>query len=60
MNKNFLCISLGVAKTSWRITVRQLESMIRLSEGMARMYCQDTVRLVLFCITVRTSTRRLP
>ncbi|CAB3979404.1 zygotic DNA replication licensing factor mcm6-B-like [Paramuricea clavata] len=34
----------GVAKTSWRITVRQLESMIRLSEGMARMYCQDTVQ----------------
>ncbi|XP_002733704.1 zygotic DNA replication licensing factor mcm6-B [Saccoglossus kowalevskii] len=34
----------GVTKSSWRITVRQLESMIRLSEGMARMYCQDEVQ----------------
>ncbi|XP_046846761.1 DNA replication licensing factor MCM6-like [Xenia sp. Carnegie-2017] len=34
----------GVAKTSWRITVRQLESMIRLSEAMARMFCQDMVQ----------------
>ena len=33
----------GTTKTSWRITVRQLESMIRLSEAMARMYCQDEV-----------------
>ena len=33
----------GAAKSSWRITVRQLESMIRLSEGMARMHCQDEV-----------------
>ncbi|KAK3879373.1 hypothetical protein Pcinc_016051 [Petrolisthes cinctipes] len=34
----------GVAKSSWRITVRQLESMIRLSEGMARMHCSDEVQ----------------
>lgn len=34
----------GVAKSAWRITVRQLESMIRLSEGMARMHCCDEVR----------------
>ena len=34
----------GAAKSSWRITVRQLESMIRLSESMARMHCQDEVR----------------
>eukprot|EP00058_Branchiostoma_floridae_P017531 XP_002603019.1 hypothetical protein BRAFLDRAFT_123986 [Branchiostoma floridae] len=34
----------GVSKSSWRITVRQLESMIRLSEAMARMYCQDEVQ----------------
>ena len=34
----------GTAKSAWRITVRQLESMIRLSEGMARMYCQDEVQ----------------
>uniref|UniRef100_A0A8C7E3R1 DNA replication licensing factor MCM6 n=1 Tax=Naja naja TaxID=35670 RepID=A0A8C7E3R1_NAJNA len=33
----------GVTKSSWRITVRQLESMIRLSEAMARMHCNDEV-----------------
>ena len=35
--------SSGTARSSWRITVRQLESMIRLSEAMARMHCQDEV-----------------
>jgi len=35
----------GAAKSAWRITVRQLESMIRLSEGMARMHCQDEVSI---------------
>jgi len=30
-------------KNSWRITVRQLESMIRLSEAMARMSCCEQV-----------------
>ncbi|KAK7488184.1 hypothetical protein BaRGS_00020626 [Batillaria attramentaria] len=34
----------GAGKSSWRITVRQLESMIRLSESMARMHCQDEVQ----------------
>ncbi|XP_070587514.1 DNA replication licensing factor MCM6 [Erythrolamprus reginae] len=34
----------GVTKSSWRITVRQLESMIRLSEAMARMHCSDEVQ----------------
>ncbi|XP_076456168.1 DNA replication licensing factor MCM6-like isoform X2 [Babylonia areolata] len=34
----------GAGKSSWRITVRQLESMIRLSEGMARLHCQDEVQ----------------
>nr|XP_036876656.1 DNA replication licensing factor MCM6 [Manis javanica] len=34
----------GVTKSSWRITVRQLESMIRLSEAMARMHCCDEVQ----------------
>merc|ERR1719242_1285565 len=33
----------GGFKSSWRITVRQLESMIRLSEAMARMACNDKV-----------------
>jgi DNA replication licensing factor MCM6 len=33
----------GGFKSSWRITVRQLESMIRLSESMARMGCSDQV-----------------
>ena len=35
----------GGFKSSWRITVRQLESMIRLSEAMARMACNDKVEL---------------
>lgn len=33
----------GGVKSSWRITVRQLESMIRLSESMARLGCSDQV-----------------
>lgn len=34
----------GTTKSAWRITVRQLESMLRLSEAMARLYCSDEVR----------------
>ena len=30
-------------RSSWRITVRQLESMIRLSEAQARMHCSEEV-----------------
>lgn len=33
----------AVTKSAWRITVRQLESMIRLSEAMARLHCNDKV-----------------
>ncbi|GLH03182.1 DNA replication licensing factor Mcm6 [Gryllus bimaculatus] len=33
----------GNSKSTWRITVRQLESMIRLSESMAKMECSDEV-----------------
>ncbi|XP_071443764.1 DNA replication licensing factor Mcm6 [Hetaerina americana] len=33
----------GGARCTWRITVRQLESMIRLSEAMAKMECSDEV-----------------
>ncbi|XP_055682507.1 DNA replication licensing factor Mcm6 [Lutzomyia longipalpis] len=32
-----------VGKSTWRITVRQLESMIRLSEAMAKMECANEV-----------------
>jgi DNA replication licensing factor MCM6 len=33
----------GPGKSSGRITVRQLESMIRLSEAIARANCQEHV-----------------
>ena len=34
----------GLGKSAYRITVRQLESMIRLAEALAKLHCDDEVK----------------
>lgn len=38
----------NAATSSWRITVRQLESLIRLSEALSKLYCSDEVHILNF------------
>lgn len=40
----------GVGRNSYRITVRQLESMVRLSEAIARALCNEEVEGYIKCV----------
>ena len=40
----------GKNKTAYRITVRQLESLIRLAEALARVHLNDIVRTQCLCL----------
>lgn len=42
-NNNF--IFNWIARNSYRLTVRQLESMLRLSEALAKLYFSDTIEV---------------
>jgi hypothetical protein len=46
-NTSIALFALG--RSSYRITVRQLESMVRLSEALARLHCDDEIRVECVC-----------
>jgi len=37
-------MDVGSTKNSYKVTVRQLESLVRLSEAMARLHCDQVIR----------------
>ena len=48
----------GINKSSYRITVRQLESMIRLSEALAKLYCEEEVGVIFQRLGLNSSCYR--
>lgn len=51
--------SQGLGRSSYRITVRQLESMIRLSEAIARVNCREEVKEMILFLRGRSIYRFL-